>query len=137
MAGMTPAGLAAQAVGEPWRIVGETDQPAFEGDWGHGQSGFPKMSFRLRGTDDVDLVGAVDPGSLTGLRVFTLPEGYRPSASYTPVDITVVNGGVTSARVLLVRDDGGVVIGLVGEVPATNDVYFINGSFPLTVPAEL
>lgn len=137
MAGPTTAGLNALAVGEPWRIVGETDQPAFEGDWDHGAAGLPKMSFRLRGTDDVDLVGTVDPGALTGLAVFTLPEGYRPTASYTPVNITVINGGVTSPRVMLVQDTGAVLIGIVGEVPVTNDVYFINGSFPLTVPAEL
>ena len=86
---------------EDWHYVGEAGEPAFENSWST-DSGFMALAFRIRESGVVDIHGVVSGG--TALTVFTLPEGYRPSAntasmpandsvSTTPAWISVLSDG--------------------------------------------
>lgn len=63
--------------GEDWHYVGEAGEPAFENSWANVSTA-PKLAFRLREAGVVDIQGTIEDGTST--TVFTLPEGYRPSA---------------------------------------------------------
>mgnify|MGYP003404322954 FL=1 len=103
MAGMTPAGYAALAAGEAWHYVGEAGEPAFENSWANASTGLPKLAFRIREVGVVDIQGTVDGGA-SGASVFTLPEGYRPSAlCYLPM--STLDG---NARYMIVNTTGSV-----------------------------
>ena len=64
--------------GEDWHYVGEAGEPAFENGW-ENVPGDTNLAFRIRETGVVDLHGAVQSGT-PGSTIFTLPEGYRPTA---------------------------------------------------------
>ena len=74
---MTTTGWAGLAEGEPWRYVGDTDQPAWENGW-DTLGGEVATAFRLREAGIVDIQGVLEGGAVTDV-AFTLPEGYRPS----------------------------------------------------------
>ena len=78
MGQMTAAGIAAMFAGEPWHYVGEAGEPAFENGW-ENVPGDTNLAFRIREPGVVDLHGAVQSGT-PGAAIFTLPEGYRPTA---------------------------------------------------------
>jgi len=110
VAGMSTAGYAAVAAGEDWHYVGEAGEPAFENGWVNYEAGAPALAFRIREAGVVDIAGEISSG--TTVAVFTLPEGYRPSARVsipamavnpaTPGDtwLTVNTAGVVAASVL-------------------------------------
>ena len=98
MGQMTAAGIAAMFAGEPWHYVGEAGEPAFENGWenvpGDTNLAFSSQlrrhackvvggdqigSCRIREPGVVDLHGVVQSGT-PGAAIFTLPEGYRPTA---------------------------------------------------------
>ena len=107
MAGPTTAGYAALAEGEPWRYVGDTDQPAFENSWANAGTGLPMLAFRKREAGIVDIQGVIVSGA-TGAAAFTLPDGYRPSAtSYLPA--TTFSLGGSDGAYLTVSTSGAVV----------------------------
>ena len=78
MGQMTAAGIAAMFAGEPWHYVGEAGEPAFENGW-ENVPGDTNLAFRIREPGVVDLHGVVQSGT-PGAAIFTLPEGYRPTA---------------------------------------------------------
>jgi|SRR5581483_4437711 len=70
-------------------LVGEDGEPDFENGWGNNLSSQVPMSF-YRDSSRVFLDGVVDGGSF-GTRIFTLPDGYRPSRNGI---YAVISGGV-------------------------------------------
>lgn len=72
--------------GEPWHYVGESGEPAFENGWVN-ISGQPAAAFRIREAGVVDVYFTVQSG--ISAEIFTLPEGYRPSA-LTPLVASAV-----------------------------------------------
>lgn len=122
--------------GEDWHYVGETGEPAFENDWVNA-SGWPATAFRFREAGIVDVHFGVQDG--TAQTVFTLPEGYRPSAN-TPV--AGVNFGVSdlspvtdaTAVGVTVNTDGTVILSAVETVVLGGAVGFFFLDPPTATP---
>ena len=127
MAGPTTTGLAALIGGEDWHYVGEAGEPAFENSW-VGISGRPKPAFRIREAGIIDLQGVVTGGSAA--TIFTLPEGYRPSATVyvttTTSTATSMGAGVirvlTNGEVRIIREAGGSTV-IPDEAYITVQIY--------------
>lgn len=70
-------------VNEDWHYVGEAGEPAFGTGWENNQSDY-NLAFRIREAGIVDIEGYVRPTSppASTVTVFTLPVGYRPSATF-------------------------------------------------------
>ena len=90
-------------LGEPWRYVGEDNQPDFEGTWDNRSTGSVSASFRRVG-NTVKIRGLVDMPSpiAVGSTIFTLPEGYRPLKNHL---YSAPSASSNQTR-LLVRSDG-------------------------------
>lgn len=66
-------------VWEPWREVGATDQPAFQGTWVNFGGGIETCAFRKDVMGNVHLKGQAKSGVVSALTpIFILPPGYRP-----------------------------------------------------------
>lgn len=102
--------------GEDWHYVGDTGEPAWTqvaavDSWENNQGNY-NLGFRKRESGIVDIQGIIravaDPPS--GAYVFTLPEGYRPSATAINVaaGLTTASKGVVVE--VIVQDDGKVGI---------------------------
>ena len=65
---------------EDWHEVGESGEPAFENSWVNYGSGFESAGFYKDPFGRVHLKGLVKTGTV-GVAMFTLPSGYRPSAT--------------------------------------------------------
>ena len=116
--------------GEDWHYVGDAGEPAFENGWVNG--GVTDLAFRIREAGIVDIAGTVDGSSATLTTMFTVPEGYRPSAK-TPGSVVYVNDG-TAAR-LFVTTAGAVSIeGPAGAFPWA-DTIDISGQWFLDSPS--
>jgi hypothetical protein len=73
-----PTGAAANLNVEPFHIVGDPGEPAFENSWVNFGAGTPPASFYKDPLGRVHLRGTVQNGT-TGTVIFTLPVGYRPA----------------------------------------------------------
>jgi hypothetical protein len=108
---------------EPWHYVGDTDEPAFLNGWSNDDPDFLPLAFRLHEDGEVDLQGNISGGS-TGV-IFTLPAGYRPSATAAMVAFTSAGG----ACVIAIGTDGTVL-----ATPAPS-ALLMAGQFFLDPPA--
>ena len=121
--------------GEDWHYVGDTGEPAFETGWDNALPDF-NLAFRIRESGIVDIQGAIAPTShpASTNTVFTLPEGYRPSAGFlcSVVGYTLASFPTIGSRVVPVI----VSVGAAGALvifDATTATYpvFGNTSQPL------
>lgn len=120
--------------GEDWHTVGEAGEPAFEAGWSNASAtSYPKMSFRLREAGVVDIVGCVTTDG-TDIRVFVLPDGYRPTnaAGIMPY---VRHRSASKTGQLLVVNSSGYVIPTDGYT--AGDIAYISGSFYLNSPSAI
>lgn len=122
--------------GEDWHYVGGAGEPAFENDWVNA-SGWPATAFRFREAGIVDVhFGGADGTAQT---VFTLPEGYRPSAM-TPVAGLVVAYTALSpltaatAPTVQIDTDGTVILSAVETVVLGGAVGFFFLDPPTATP---
>lgn len=99
---ISTTGLTALVEGEDWHYVGESGEPAFQNSW-ENSGGNPALAFRIREAGIVDIQGTIVSGA-NGSVVFTLPEGYRPSAN---VFLPAFNFSPSAAYVV-VGENGGV-----------------------------
>ncbi len=75
--------IKAAAVSEPFHIVGESGEPAFENGWANVGFSLAEASFYKDPLGVVHLRGAVEVNAAgNSATVFTLPPGYRPANSY-------------------------------------------------------
>ena len=115
--------------GEDWHYVGEAGEPAFENSWAN-YSGLTSAAFRIREAGIVDIHFVIAGGSANG--IFTLPEGYRPSAA------TFVGTGIGFTSSPVARSPFGIVVDTDGSVEfgtyPTSDVYFFAGQMFLDPP---
>ena len=90
---------------EDWHEVGAENEPPFENSWSNFGSGWDTAAF-YKTIDRVYIKGLVAGGTLN-TTVFTLPEGYRPSASqmligeenlYTHVRIKIGTDGTVTTN---------------------------------------
>ncbi len=132
---ITTTGLTALVAGEDWHIVGSGGgEPAFGTGWSNASATYyPKMAFRLREPGIVDLVGCVTTdGTISDL--FTLPEGYRPTASIGIMPCIRQRSAIKSGQLLTVNDTGGV---LPTDSAAASDIVYISGSFFTDSPTAI
>lgn len=116
--------------GEDWHYVGESGEPAFENSWANA-SGLTAAAFRIREAGVVDLHFAVQDG--TSPKIFTLPEGYRPSnitGPYVGLDVTLSPLSEQAIGVGI-RADGDVVL----DMMPSGDAVTFAGFFFLDPPA--
>lgn len=114
--------------GEPWLYVGDTDQPAFENDWENAGTTF--CAFRFRAPGEVDLYISAAGGTDTTL--WTMPEGYRPSAAAAAglgSDITASPYSETPVSVAVLSNGA---VGL-ATIPS-GDLFVFKGSYFLVPP---
>ena len=125
MAGPTTGGLAALIGGVDWVEVGAgAPAPAYQNSWDGG--GFSVARFRWRAGNMVYLRMVVFGGT-PGATVFTLPEGYRPTAA-VQIPVTGEISSTMSAGLVIINTDGTVV----GERSGTDhDVLYVAAEFPL------
>jgi len=75
-------------VNEDWIYVGSGGSaPAFQNSW-TTDSGSMALAFRIREAGVVDVHGVANGTSASGVTIFTLPAGYRPSTSTRLIAIT-------------------------------------------------
>lgn len=79
--------------------LGDTGAPTFSNNWAHATPGQP-LTFWKDARDVVTIMGTVDsPGDSNSpanpSTIFTLPEGYRPSASSLMIGASVYDGIAT------------------------------------------
>lgn len=112
-----------------WHYVGEAGEPAFENSWAN--VGTQDLAFRIREAGAVDFMGTIGDGSW-GSAVFTLPEGYRPSAStyFSSVGDNITGSVVISPVLGVVNPDGTVTLSK--TTAATVDRVFVQAQFFLT-----
>jgi hypothetical protein len=111
--GGVPAGRYVTSQTEPVRLIGTAGNPAFENTFknfgpGYAPAGFYKDQFGI-----VHLQGFVAPPGFAG-KIFTLPEGYRPSQSY---NFTYFGAIADSEKIVPV------VVSLTGGVEAVTSNY--------------
>ena len=67
---------------EPWHFVGDAGEPPFNADWSNFGGSFERVAFRKDPAGQVWLKGlAKQTGAPSPPLIFTLPTGYRPSAT--------------------------------------------------------
>jgi hypothetical protein len=93
---------------EPWRTVNATDQPVFENGYTDGGTTEP-VAFYKDALGIVRLRGRVTGGTAS-TPAFTLPPGYRPSA--TVVCPTSANNAYGEVHIV---SSGGVYAGVIGS----------------------
>ncbi len=99
-------------LGEPWRYVGEDNQPDFENGWDNRSSSSVFASFRRVG-NTVKMRGLVDQSPIVvGSVIFTLPEGYRPLKNHL---FTVPSASASQARLLVSSNGEITTAGTVGS----------------------
>ena len=81
---ISTTGLTALVAGEDWHYVGEAGEPSFENGWTNVVGG-RNLAFRIREAGVVDIQGLItnsnSPTAPAANGIFTLPVGYRPSAT--------------------------------------------------------
>lgn len=108
-----------------WHYIGTTGEPAFENDW--GELAFaPLPAFRIREAGVVDLHGGFTGGD-GGTVVFTLPEGYRPSAGTIVLGVGLSDPATPAF--LSIATNGEVTCNAPTDVPV-----IVVGQFFLDVP---
>lgn len=113
---------------EDWHYVGATDEPAFGTSWDNAAAN-NNLAFRIREAGVVDIQGYVqntaaptEPASDT---LFTLPEGYRPSAETFQGMATVTTDDGSDGPIIspvVVATSGAVFLPSVNTDPAF-DIY--------------
>jgi hypothetical protein len=88
--------------GEEWREVGAAGQPAFAGTWVNYGSTYDTAAFYKDPLGRVHIKGLVKDGTVH-TTVFTLPDGYKPTA-----DLLFVVTSNDAFAVLTVRSSGAV-----------------------------
>jgi len=92
---------------EAEHLVGAAGEPAFMNGWSNLGSGFAAAQFYKDPSSVVHVEGVITGGTIGSVPAFTLPAGYRPSASI--VRVVSSNGA-----------DGAVVVNSSGHVMPTN-----------------
>jgi hypothetical protein len=65
-----------------WHLVGGVGEPAFQNGWANSGAPYESLSFRIDAEGIIHLKGRVTGGGIDSV-IFTLPVGYRPSATQT------------------------------------------------------
>jgi hypothetical protein len=110
-------------VPEPFHIVGNTGEPAFQNGWTNFGVGVSTGGFYIDPASVVHLKGILNGGT-SGTTAFTLPVGYRPSA------ILVAPGAAGGFGEVQIRidPDGDVVVfcvgGCAGKFPGLDSISF-------------
>lgn len=86
---------------ETWRIVGATDQPAFQNSWVWWGNPYGTPGFALKNDGWVMLKGVAKNGSGSTAIIYTLPEGYRPPFN---MKFSIISNDV--AAVLQIKANG-------------------------------
>jgi hypothetical protein len=124
---------------DPWHFLGDPNEPAFNGTWGHLGNFYERVGFRQdKGIGDYDarvwlkghFTGNSDPEPAT---VFTLPPGYRPNGRK---ELLIRQyGSVVPPAIdrLYIQPDGRVRLGYGADISnAPNFLYTFDGlSFSL------
>lgn len=115
----TPIVWDAIGVLSQWRVIGETDDPAFTNSWTNYGGGYQPCGFQKDAFGIVRLRGAVKSGTVS-TSIFTLPVGYRPgNPAATPGNYWVAS--IAAAGAVQIGDDGKVV------APAANTFVPLGG----------
>ena len=105
--------------------------PALQAGWTNGASGFVALRYRKQSFDVVHLLGIIQNTSgsskAAGSLVFTLPAGYRPTASFRS---TAAISSPLAIGAVLVASTGNVTNDLVAV--ANNLFWAIDVAFPTT-----
>jgi len=109
-----PAAVAGLTFPEAERLIGQAGEPAFANGWSNLGSGFAGAQFYKDPFSVVHVEGVITGGTIGSVPAFTLPTGYRPSASI--VRVVSSNGA-----------DGAVVVNSSGDVLPTNGSNAIFG----------
>lgn len=101
---------------EPWREVGATGQPAFQGTWVNFGGSAEPLRFLKDALGWVHVFGRAKSGT-SGTVVFTLPDGYKPShAIFFPGLVA----GAPAGSFVEIQADGDVL----ATGSTTTDVHF-------------
>ena len=91
---------------EPFHIVGDTGEPPFENGWTNFGGGRTTVGFYIDTTNVVHLKGSLTGGT-SATTAFTLPAGYRPSATLL---MPGAHGGLTKVIDLTIDSTGAVIV---------------------------